>query len=84
MSDERDAFRGRFMRTVCQHDYLMYLAFTFEVMLLLLAVLSFLYADLDRSTRSILILDFVLLGGLFTGTVGLIYVCNSRVFGPVE
>lgn len=79
MSANPDTFRRRLLKSVCQHDYLMYLAFTFEVMLLVLAVLSFLYADLDEATRTILLIDFVLLGGLLVVTVALIYGCHRWV-----
>lgn len=79
MSANPDTFRRRFLKKICQHDYLLYLAFIFEVMFLVVAVLSLLYADLDEATQTILILDFVLLGGLLVGTVGLIYGCKKWV-----
>jgi len=47
-----------------------------ELMLLLLSVLSALFADLDADTRTVLILDFVLLGGAITITVGGIALCQ--------
>jgi hypothetical protein len=82
VSEHSDAFGGRLLKLVCQYDYVLYLAFVLEVMLLLFGLMSFLFAELDEETETILILDFILLGGLLVGTLSLIYVCKRRILAP--
>lgn len=78
MIDREPSFRDRLLGNVCQYDYLMYIVLVLEILLLLLALLSYLFADLNDETRAILLLDFVLLGILFAGTVLVIKVCGSH------
>jgi hypothetical protein len=78
MSDPAPRFRTRFLNIVCRYDFVFYLLFVFEVLLLLLSVLSLAFADLDAETRAVLVLDFVLLGPTLALTVGAIAVCARR------
>lgn len=72
------SFRDRLLSNVCRYDFVLYMAFVFQVVLLLFAVLSYLFADLDAETQAILLIDFVLLGVAFALTVALIFVCRRR------
>ena len=76
--DASPSFRERFLRNICQYDFVMYLAFVVEVILLLFALMSYLFADLDKETETILTIDFLLLGTTFAVTVGFIYICSRR------
>lgn len=71
-------FRQRLVSNICQYDFMLYIVFIIEVVLLLFAVLSYLFADLDPGTHTILLIDFFLLGVAFLLTFGLIVVCNKR------
>jgi len=71
-------FRERFLRNICQYDFAIYLAFVVEVVILLFSLLSFLFADLDTETGTILFIDFVLLGSALAVTVGFLYICSQR------
>lgn len=53
--------------------------FIVEAVFLVLITLSFLFADLDEATRAILILDYVLLGALLTGTLGTLFLCQRYI-----
>jgi len=71
------SFHERVLMLVCQYAFLLYLAFVFEIVLLVFATLSYLYADLNKATRSILMLDFAVLGVAVLVTTGLIRLCNK-------
>lgn len=68
----------RFLLVVCQYQIFLYMALVLESMLLLLALLSLLFADLDQASATILVIDFVLLGGVMAPTAAGIIVCNRR------
>lgn len=70
------------MGQVAQHDYLLYLSLVIEIPLLLLAILSFLFADHDRSTQTILLIDFAILGVLLGLTTTLLYLCRQWERAP--
>lgn len=76
MSNQLSTFHDRLMGRVCQYDFALYIAFIFEIVLLLLAGLSYLFANLNRETEQILLLDFALLGVAFALTTALIYLCR--------
>jgi hypothetical protein len=76
LEETPDTFVDRFVLLVCEFNFLLYIVLILELMLLLLSVLSALFADLDADTRTVLILDFVLLGGAITITVGGIALCQ--------
>lgn len=69
---EKELFRERLQSTVRQYDFVLYLVLVFEILLFLFAILAYLFAELNAETRSILVLDFVLLGVLLIVTAGLI------------
>lgn len=79
MNKDPDPFRRIFLRRVCGHDYALYLMFIVEAVFLVLVTLSFLLAELDEATRAILILDYVLLGTLLTGTLGTLFLCQRYI-----
>lgn len=76
MSNPLSTFRERLLGNICQYDFALYIVLVLEIMLLLLSILSYLFADLNRETEMILILDFVLLGVAFSITTGLIFLCR--------
>ena len=76
--ERSDSFFDRFLMTVCQFNYLLYMALTLESMLLLLAILSFLFSDPPPQTQTVLLLDFALLGVAVAVTLGGLYVCSRR------
>jgi len=78
VSNDVPPFRERLLDNICQFDYIYYLAFTIEVLLLIGSLVSYLFGDLDEQTRNILILDFILLGVLFALTTSAIYICSRR------
>lgn len=73
-------FRDRLLSNICRYDYVLYLAFALEVVFLLFAVFSYLFVfdQLDPGTRSILIIDFALLGVVFALTASLLVLCHRR------
>lgn len=72
------SFRQRVLGNVCQYDFLLYWVFVFEVVLGLFALTSYAFADLDRGTELILLIDLVLLGLVISGTVGILLLCRRR------
>jgi hypothetical protein len=78
LEDASYSFRERLLTTMCGYQFLLYMAFVLEMMLITLAVLSALFADLKPETQIILLVDFVLLGVATVPTVGLIVFCNRR------
>lgn len=77
MNGKLDSFRDRLLGIICQYDFMLYIMLIFEIMLLLLGLFSYLFADLNQETQTILMLDFALLGIIFGGTVLLIYLCGK-------
>lgn len=63
---------------VCSQIHILALAFVFEVIMLLLAVLSWLFGDLNTATRTVLLLDFILLGVVTVPTGGAILFCTRK------
>lgn len=72
------SFSERFLLVVCQYQVFLYVALVLESMLLFLAVLSLLFADLDRAAATVLFIDFVLLGVVIALTVAGLVACNRR------
>jgi hypothetical protein len=68
------------LSNICRYDYVLYLALTLEVVFLIFAVLSYLFAfdQLDPGTRYILLIDFALLGVVFVLTVSILALCHRR------
>lgn len=72
------SFRQRVVGNICQYDFLLYWVLVIEIVLLLFATLSALYADLDDATRTILVIDFLMVGFITATTLGLIYLCGRQ------
>lgn len=72
------SFSERFLLLVCQYQIFLYVALVLESMLLSLAVLSWLFADLSEASATVLFIDFVLLGVCMALTVGGLVVCTRR------
>lgn len=72
------SFSERFLLVVCQYQVFLYVALVLESMLLFLAVLSLLFADLGRAAATVLFIDFVLLGVVIALTVAGLVACNRR------
>ena len=78
MEDLSSSFTDRLIGNICSWDYLLYIAFIFEIVLLLFALLALFLGDLDTETQTILYIDFVLLGIVLAATIYLISLCNRR------
>lgn len=78
MEEPSSSFRDRLVGNICSWDYLLYVAFIFEVVLLLFALLAFFLGDLDTETQTILYIDFILLGIVLAATIYLISLCNRH------
>jgi len=78
MTDSPVPFRERLVSNICAHDFLLYLAFIVEVVFLIFSLLSYLFAELDRATHTILLVNFTLLGIAFALTIFLITVCSRN------
>jgi len=76
VADASYSFPRRVLIRICEYDFFLYLAFVLEVILLLFALLSFLFANLDAETWTILMIDFALLGVTLGTTIGLINLCG--------
>ena len=81
-------FKERFLGQICAFSYLLYLAFIFQIMLLLLNLLSFFTVELPPETLAIVHLNFLLLGITLSMTIVLIYACNrhqsgKKLLGPI-
>lgn len=72
------SFPQRVAGNICQYDFILYWVLIIEVVLLLFALLSALFGNLDKGTQTILILDFLMLGFVTAATLGLIYFCGKR------
>lgn len=72
------SFPERFLLLVCQYQIFLYMALVLEAMLLSLAVLSWLFADLDAGSATVLLVDFVLLGVCLTLTIAGLAACARR------
>ncbi|MFC4247771.1 hypothetical protein ACFOZ7_12505 [Natribaculum luteum] len=68
----------RWMDLVCRFNFVLYLALILEGLFLLLSVASAISGPQDHRTRTILLLNFVLLGIAMTVTVGLLYLCRRH------
>lgn len=81
-TDELDESSGGFARRlsilVCSQIHILALAFVFEIIMLLLAVLSLLFGDLDTETQTVLMLDFILLGIVTIPTAAAILFCTRQ------
>lgn len=73
----RDSFRDRLLDRIRRYDFLLYPALAVELLLAMLGVLSYLFADLPPETRAILLLDFALLGVLLPVTAVLLYLSRT-------
>lgn len=78
LEDASYSFSERFLMLVCQYQVFLYMALVLESILLLLAMLSFLAADLDQASATVLFIDFVLLGVVMALTVAGLVACNRR------
>ena len=72
------SFFERLLLLICRFEFILYLVLVVESMLLLLAILSFIFADLDASTEVVLLLDFVLLAIAIVPTAVGLVLCNRR------
>lgn len=70
------SFPERFLLLVCQYQIFLYMALVVESMLLSLALLSWLVADLSPASATVLLIDFVLLGFALALTIGGLVACN--------
>lgn len=73
-----EGFVDRLMYKVCAQSYLLVIAFAFEMMLLVLALMSALFGNLNTATETILLLDFLLLGIAIVPTGGLLWYCQMK------
>lgn len=78
LEDASYSFPERFLLIVCQYQVFLYMALVFESMLLFLAVLSLLFADLNQAAATMLFIDFVLLGLVLALTVAGLVLCNRQ------
>ena len=78
MEELSSSFKDRLIGNICSWDYLLYIAFILEIVLLLFALLAFFLGDLDTETQTILYIDFVLLGIVLAATIYLISLCNRH------
>lgn len=78
VDDASLTFLERFTIIVCRYNFVIMMAFVLETMLWALAILSYLFGDLDRGSRVVLLINFVLLGVATSITVGGLYLCNRR------
>lgn len=72
------SFPERFLLLVCQYQIFLYMALVLESMLLSLAVLSWLFADLSAGSATVLLIDFALLGVCLTLTLAGLVACTRR------
>ena len=76
--DTSGGVRRRFRILVCSQIHVVALAFTFELVLLILAVLAALFGDLDPAAETILLLDFVLLVVVTVPTGAILLYCQRQ------
>lgn len=76
LDDASGGFVRRVSGVICSQAHVLGLAFVFAAVLLLLAVMSALFGDLNPATSTILLLDFVILGLVILLTGGLILHCR--------
>ncbi len=77
MAGELPPFRQRLLEKICQFEYVLFIVLSFQIVLLLLTLLSLFFAqDLDPDTQMIINLNAILLGSLLIATVILIRVCS--------
>jgi len=79
LEETENSFLDRLVLLVCEFNFLLYMALILELMLLLLATLSALFAELSEQTQIVLLLDFLLLGVTIALTVGGIVLCQRRL-----
>lgn len=78
LDDASTGLRRRVSILICSQIHVLALAFVFEMIMLLLAILSLLFGDLNTATRTVLILDFALLGAVIIPTGGLLLHCSRK------
>lgn len=76
MVDYQLSFGERWIANISRYSYVLYLALVLEFLLLVLSVASFVGGDHDEATRTILLLDFALIGVAIALTAGIILLCR--------
>lgn len=70
------SYTERFLLIVCQYQIFLYMILVVASMLLFLAILSFVFADLDEAGRIVLYIDFLLIGVVMGLSIAGLVVCN--------
>lgn len=76
MADTQLSFGQRWVATISRYSSVLYLALVLESLLLVVSLASFVGGQHDEATRTILLLDFALIGIAITLTVGMLTVCK--------
>lgn len=77
-TDADYSFPRRVLHVFCRNDHVLYMVLVLQLMLLLLAVLSAVFGDLDESGRAILLIDFLILIATTIPVVGVIVLCRRQ------
>lgn len=68
----------RFWHNVCRNDHLLILGMAFSGVLLILSLVTFPFVDRDSATYVIVVLDIVMMSGLFALCAATLALCRRR------
>lgn len=78
IEDADEGLLQRILYLICSQSHILIIAFAFQMMLLTLAIMSALFADLNSATQIVLVIDFVLLAVAIAPTFGLMWYCRQN------
>lgn len=71
-------FRDRFWHKVCMNDQFLILGMMFSVVLLVLSLATYPFVDRNSATYVIVVIDIVMMSGLFALCAGMLTKCRRR------